>query len=101
MRYPVRSFDSFSAHAASVDSFLQNVKRTWRAPIAASSHRRKSSNREPTFYNIIWLAARSDVASLVGTLLPAERAAVYRLKRAGRGGLDRGDYLWQVFFDDG
>jgi hypothetical protein len=36
-RYRVRSFDSFSAQAASVDSFLQNVKRTWRAPMAGSS----------------------------------------------------------------
>jgi hypothetical protein len=36
-RYQVRSFDSFSAQAASVDSFLQNVKRTWRAPMAGSS----------------------------------------------------------------
>ena len=35
--YTVRSFDSFSAQAASVDSFLQNVKRTWFAPMDGSS----------------------------------------------------------------
>ena len=34
-------------------------------------------------------------------LLPAGGAAVYRLKRTGRGVVDGGDYLWQVFFDDG
>ncbi len=32
-----RSFDSFSAQAASVDSFLQNVKRIWLLPILGSS----------------------------------------------------------------
>jgi hypothetical protein len=32
-----RSFDNFSAQAANVDSFLQKVKRTWRAPMAGSS----------------------------------------------------------------
>ena len=33
-RYQARSFESFSSQEASVDSFLQNVKRTWRAPMA-------------------------------------------------------------------
>src|SRR5258706_7157669 len=32
-----RSFANFSAQAARVDSFLQNVKRTWRAPCVGSS----------------------------------------------------------------
>src|ERR1700681_253045 len=32
-----RSLANFSAQAANVDSFLQNVKRTWRAPCEGSS----------------------------------------------------------------
>jgi hypothetical protein len=38
---------------------------------------------------------------LAGGLLPAERAAIDRVKGTGPGVVDGGDYLWQVFLDDG
>jgi len=52
-------------------------------------------------------APKNEVHTLHGVLilwavfLPAECATVNRLKRTGRSVIDGGDYLWQVFFDDG